>query len=152
MRFRAIQRHAGRFPINLMCRMLEVSRGGYYAWLSRPESDRRASNRRLVREIRQLAFASRRDLQQTQRAGDVANHAMRDHRVVDRTDAPLPPPRPSPEPTCPTSNPWRVRFVALACVSILAFVALAQTRDQVGDDRDEHADRECDSAEGHDVE
>ena len=60
MKFRAIQRDAGRHPIGLMCRMLDVSRGGYYAWRSRPESRRTASDRRLVREIRAIHTGFRR--------------------------------------------------------------------------------------------
>ena len=60
MRFRAIQRNASRYPINLMCRVLEVSRGGYYAWRSKPESKRAVSDRLLVREIRAIHTGFRR--------------------------------------------------------------------------------------------
>lgn len=37
-----------------MCRVLEVSRSGYYAWRSRPESPRALANRQLVGEIRRI--------------------------------------------------------------------------------------------------
>lgn len=37
-----------------MCPMVNVSRGGYYAWLSRPESRRSVENRRLMGEIRRI--------------------------------------------------------------------------------------------------
>jgi putative transposase len=60
MRFRAIQRNACRYPIRLMCRMLDVSHGGYYAWRSRPESRRTTTDRRLVREIREIHTGFRR--------------------------------------------------------------------------------------------
>jgi putative transposase len=38
-----------------MCRVLEVSPSGYYAWRARPESPRDASNLQPVSEIRRLA-------------------------------------------------------------------------------------------------
>jgi putative transposase len=47
------------FPLSFMCRMLEVSRSGYYAWLGRPESRRRRDDRRLVVHIQNAFAASR---------------------------------------------------------------------------------------------
>lgn len=43
-----------------MCRILEVSRSGYYAWLKRPESRRKSQNRKLLKEIRKVYQVSRR--------------------------------------------------------------------------------------------
>lgn len=45
MTFKFIRDHAGTWPIRLMCRVLEVSTGGYYAWRNRPESARSIANR-----------------------------------------------------------------------------------------------------------
>jgi len=42
-----------------MCRILMVSRSGYYAWRSRPESRRAAENRRLDEAIKDIYTASR---------------------------------------------------------------------------------------------
>ena len=39
------------YPILVMCRVLEVSRSGFYSWRRRPESARASENRRLVVEI-----------------------------------------------------------------------------------------------------
>ena len=42
-----------------MCRILEVSRSGFYAWLDRPESDRARDNRRLTALIQGIFTESR---------------------------------------------------------------------------------------------
>ena len=60
MRYRAIRDHVDRFAIRLMCRALKVSSAGYYAWVTRPESERTKSNRRLLVEIRAIHTESRR--------------------------------------------------------------------------------------------
>ena len=59
MRYRAIQEHDRRMPIQLMCRALTVSSAGYYAWRSRPESNRAVSTRTLLSAIRMIHRASR---------------------------------------------------------------------------------------------
>lgn len=51
MRFRFIDSHAGQYPVSLMCRMLGVSRAGYYAWRRRPPSRRTLANARLSEQI-----------------------------------------------------------------------------------------------------
>jgi len=43
-----------------MCRVLDVSRSGYYAWLSRPKSDRSTQNRMLLDQIKVVHKSSRR--------------------------------------------------------------------------------------------
>ena len=55
MKFAFIEQHAATYPVRLMCRVLEVSPSGYYAWRSRPESPRALANLQLVSEIRRLA-------------------------------------------------------------------------------------------------
>jgi transposase InsO family protein len=44
MRYHFIHDHRGTWPIEVQCRVLEVSRSGYYAWCTRPTS--RAAQRR----------------------------------------------------------------------------------------------------------
>jgi transposase InsO family protein len=38
MRYGFVERHRGRWPVRLMCRVLRVSPGGYYDWRGRPKS------------------------------------------------------------------------------------------------------------------
>lgn len=52
MKFRFIQQYAGAFRISLMCKVLGVSRAGYYAWRKRKPSRRELANRVLRRLIR----------------------------------------------------------------------------------------------------
>ena len=60
MRYRAIQEHDRRFLIRLMCRALAVSAAGYYAWRTRPESNRSVDTRTVLSAaIRVIHRASR---------------------------------------------------------------------------------------------
>ena len=54
MRYRCIDRRRNQYPVNMMCRLLEVSSSGYYVWRVRPESQRARSDRELTRVIRRL--------------------------------------------------------------------------------------------------
>ena len=54
MSFKFIRDHADRWPIRLMCRVLEVSASGYYAWRNRPDSARAVANRALLTDVRRL--------------------------------------------------------------------------------------------------
>jgi transposase InsO family protein len=51
--------HRDEFPVAVMCRVLEVSRSGYYAWLGRSESGRERANRGLLVKIRAAHARSR---------------------------------------------------------------------------------------------
>ena len=52
MRFRFILAEKASYPVALMCRVLQVSRSGFYAWARRPESDRSRTDRKLLVAIR----------------------------------------------------------------------------------------------------
>lgn len=54
MSFCFIEDHRDSYPVQLMCRVLEVSPAGYYAWRSRPQSARSAANSELLSAIRQV--------------------------------------------------------------------------------------------------
>ena len=54
MRYGFIRQQGQRFGVQRLCRLLDVSASGYYAWRSRPESHRAMANRRLLQEVHQL--------------------------------------------------------------------------------------------------
>lgn len=55
-----IQAEKARFPVRLMCRVLEVSVSGFYAWARRPLCQRDREDQRLSRVIGQIHERSRR--------------------------------------------------------------------------------------------
>lgn len=59
MRFRFILAEKASYPVALMCRVLQVSRSGFYAWVKRPESNRSRADRKLLVAIRASHEASR---------------------------------------------------------------------------------------------
>ena len=54
MRFRFIEDRRADYPVTILCDVLGVSPAGYYAWRSRPESQRSAANREIVDDIKQV--------------------------------------------------------------------------------------------------
>lgn len=54
MKFLFIEAEKVAYPVRVLCRVLEVSPAGFYAWLARPESERAKENRKLVVEIRAI--------------------------------------------------------------------------------------------------
>lgn len=58
MKFQFIFDHRETFKVGRMCRLLNVSRSGYHAWRTRPESRRSRENRSLEAKIRVLHAAS----------------------------------------------------------------------------------------------
>lgn len=58
-RFRFIAREKANHPVSVMCRVLEVSRSGFYAWAVREPSPRRRADWRLLGQIQEAFRASR---------------------------------------------------------------------------------------------
>jgi len=59
MKYEFIRTHRSTFAIKKMCRVLRVSRSGYYDWFERPESQRSLKNKILLKEIRDIHKNSR---------------------------------------------------------------------------------------------
>jgi transposase InsO family protein len=59
VRYRFLKDHQHEHRISTLCRVLQVSRSGYYAWRVRPEGARAAENRRLLLRIRSIHARSR---------------------------------------------------------------------------------------------
>jgi len=59
MRYRFMRDHREAFPVSPMCRVLEVGRSGFYAWLNRYESPISRENRWLATEIKTIHKKSR---------------------------------------------------------------------------------------------
>lgn len=60
MRYACIARHRDEFAVALICRVLAVSRAGFYAWLQRPPSPRATTDARLRVAIRTILAESQR--------------------------------------------------------------------------------------------
>ena len=58
MKFGFIAKHRGIWPARWLCEALGVSRGGYYAWLTRPRSQRSRSDEELSAKVRASFLAS----------------------------------------------------------------------------------------------
>jgi transposase-like protein len=58
--FRFIEAERAHYPVSLLCRVLRVSRSGYYACKERPPSKRSAQDAALTQKIREIHERSRR--------------------------------------------------------------------------------------------
>ena len=59
MRFRFIQAEKANYPVRVMCRVLQVSTSGYYAYLEREPSARQREDERLKVHISAIHTRSR---------------------------------------------------------------------------------------------
>lgn len=54
MKYAFIAAHKAEFDMTLMCRVLGVSRSGYYSWKTRPPSKRSIENQRILKQIKSI--------------------------------------------------------------------------------------------------
>ena len=57
--FKLIDAQRASYPVAVLCRMLGVSKSGYYAWRGRPPSERRRQDTLLIEKIREIHSRSR---------------------------------------------------------------------------------------------
>ena len=57
--YRLIDAEKASYPISLLCRILGVSRSGYYGWKGRPPSERDRESAVLTEKIREIHNRSR---------------------------------------------------------------------------------------------
>jgi putative transposase len=57
--YRFIDAEKANYPVSALCRVLKVSRSGYYAWRDRPPSKRARANAALTERIREIHHRSR---------------------------------------------------------------------------------------------
>jgi putative transposase len=57
--FRLIDAERANYPVAVLCKMLGVSKSGYYTWRSRPPSKRSRENAALTEKIREVHRRSR---------------------------------------------------------------------------------------------
>jgi putative transposase len=60
MKYQFMAQHRHEYPITLMCRVLEVSVSGYYAWCKRPPSQHRREDAQLAEQVKTVFQANRR--------------------------------------------------------------------------------------------
>jgi transposase InsO family protein len=60
VRFRFIEAEKASYPLGMLCRLLQVARSGFYAWRTRPESQRSRMDKQLTIEVRSVFEANRR--------------------------------------------------------------------------------------------
>ena len=54
MKYAMIKANSAMFSVGMMCRMMSVSRGGYYSWRDRPLSDTTQANQLLANDIKRI--------------------------------------------------------------------------------------------------
>jgi putative transposase len=59
MKFRFIHAERARYPVRVLCRVLEVSRSGFYAWCRRAPAQRVQAEQRLTQAIQAAHRRSR---------------------------------------------------------------------------------------------
>ena len=52
MRYSFIQAEKARYPVAVLCRVMAVTRSGFYTWCQRPLSRRAQENQAVVAQIR----------------------------------------------------------------------------------------------------
>lgn len=84
MRFVFIEAQRAHYPVRTLCRVMQVSHSGFYAWRKRPECARRVEDRRVLTLVRASHKASRRRYGSPRVHRDVVDQGVRvgRHRIA----------------------------------------------------------------------
>ena len=82
MKYERIDGLRPQYPVSMLCRLLNVSEAGYYAWRRRPPSPRTQANARLAVEIRLAHERTRQTYGPERLQVELADHGI--HAGVDR--------------------------------------------------------------------
>lgn len=74
MKYGLIKDWRHQYPVSVICRILEVSESGFYAWLNRPASARAQNNYRLELEIKAAHYRTHETYGATRLQRDLADH------------------------------------------------------------------------------
>jgi hypothetical protein len=77
---RFVSEHAGVYPVQRLCELVDVKRSSYYEWVSRPLSDHYLADVELANEIYDIHVASRRTYGAPRVAGQLQNGGRRHGR------------------------------------------------------------------------
>jgi len=77
MKYQLIEEHRDRYPMTLMCQVLEVARSGYYAWRKQPLSSRKMADLLLLMHIRDIFQQSRQTYGSTRIQATLADQGLR---------------------------------------------------------------------------
>jgi transposase InsO family protein len=76
-KYQFVHDHASQYAVAMLCRMLGVSRSGYYAWRTRPESRHRQADRTLSGQILAIHEQSRRTYGSPRVHAELQEHGVR---------------------------------------------------------------------------
>ena len=82
MRYARIDNLRPQYPVSMLCRLLNVSEAGYYAWRRRPPSPRSQENARLAIEIKLAHERTRQTYGPERLQAELADHGI--HAGIDR--------------------------------------------------------------------
>ncbi len=82
MRYARIDNLRPKYPVAMLCRLLNVSEAGYYAWRRRPPSPRSQENARLAIEIKLAHERTRQTYGPERLQAELADHGI--HAGIDR--------------------------------------------------------------------
>lgn len=86
MKYAWISQHRDLYPIVVMCRVLEVSKSGFYAWRDRPPSERAQRHERIQAVVRKVHAASH-GIYGSQKITHVLSQSLHEERACRNTVA-----------------------------------------------------------------